>query len=259
MNPTISASHANPYESAWVYDDPPFGLGLPRRSVVTELFLAIFDASIDGEGTWDVDVAETSRILGCAPRSVRRAFNVLMARRLVRAVGVYIPEGMSGKSKVICYAVSMERIGELQPLNKSPDVERARAQAVASEEENPGPAIVEEEHRAVAPTGGGTIRRPATRKARRRHTGMGDDEWAARTLDRMSPRYGGKRIRELTEAVAGVREAIGRGCTGDEIVEAYRWYLDEGGSLTYALPWLRGTESDGMDCALWCVTHLRQG
>ena len=256
MNATISARHADPYENAWVYDDPPFGLGLPRRSVVTELFLAIYDASIDGGGTWDVPVAETSRILNCTPRSVQRALNVLTARRLVRAVDTFIPAGKCARSKVTRYAVSMERIGELQPLNRSPDVERARSQAAAVKDD-PGPAMVGEEYREVAPTGLCTERRPSARKNRRRHAGFGDDEWAARTLDRMSPRYGGKRIRELTEAVSCVREAIGRGCTGGEIVEAYRWYLDEGGSLTYALPWLRGTESDGMDCALWCVTHLR--
>jgi hypothetical protein len=256
MNPTISARHADPYENAWVYDNPPFGLGLPRRSVVAELFLAIYDISRDGEGTWDVGVAEMSRIFNCAPRSIRRALSVLTARHLVRAVDTFIPAGKCARSKVTRYAVSMERIGELQPLNRSPDVERAKSLAAVGKDQQ-GLAMVGGGYRGGMLTGGGVRSRSAARKDKRRHTGMCDDEWAARTLDRMSPRYGGKRIRELTEAVSCVREAIGRGCTGGEIVEAYRWYLDEGGSLTYALPWLRGTETDGMDCALWCVTHLR--
>ena len=100
MNPTISARHADPYENAWVYDNPPFGLGLPRRTVVAELFLAIYDASRDGEGTWDVDVAEMSRIFNCAPRSIRRALSVLTARHLVRAVDTFIPAGKCARSKV---------------------------------------------------------------------------------------------------------------------------------------------------------------
>ena len=84
-----------------------------------------------------------------------------------------------------------------------------------------------------------------------------DDERTACALDRLSPRYAGKRLPELADAVASVRTVVQGGCTGEEIVEAYRWYLANGGKLLYALPWLRDTEGYGMDAAWWCIAHLR--
>ena len=90
-------------------------------------------------------------------------------------------------------------------------------------------------------------------------SGHMDDEQTACALDRLSPRYAGKRLPELADAVASVRSIVQGGCTGEEIVQAYRWYLENGGKLLYALPWLRDTEGYGIDAAWWCVAHLRQG